>query len=92
MTRKRKSKRGETASVRTADPRKNREKKEGAAADRAKVLYRYDGANAVRFSHENPDVKALYADYFGKPLSEKAHHLLHSDHTADWKMPGIMKK
>ncbi|MCQ2424531.1 MAG: [FeFe] hydrogenase, group A [Lachnospiraceae bacterium] len=65
---------------------------EEPAADRAKVLYRYDGANAVRFSHENPDVQALYAEYFGKPLSEKAHHLLHSDHTADWKMPGIMKK
>ncbi|MCQ2424527.1 MAG: iron hydrogenase small subunit [Lachnospiraceae bacterium] len=64
---------------------------EEPAADRAKVLCRYDGANAVRFSHENPDVQALYAEYFGKPLSEKAHHLLHSDHTADRKMPGIMK-
>ena len=62
------------------------------AADRAKTLYRCDGANSVRFSHENPDVQALYADYFGKPLSEKAHHLLHSDHTADRKMPCVMKK
>ena len=33
----------------------------------------------IRFSHENPDVQALYREYLGQPLSEKAHHLLHTD-------------
>ena len=41
------------------------------------------------FSHENPDVKALYKDYLGAPLGEKSHHLLHTDHNA-WQMPQKM--
>ena len=40
----------------------------------------------MRFSHENPDVQALYAEFLGTPLSEKAEELLHTDHTA-WSMP-----
>jgi len=31
-------------------------------------------------------VQALYRDYLGKPLGEKSHHLLHTDHLA-WEMP-----
>ena len=49
---------------------------------RGKKLWKLDSASKVRFSHENTDVKALYADYLAKPLSEKAHHLLHTDHHA----------
>ena len=56
------------------------------AAERAGVLYELDRANALRFSHENPAVLACYRDFFGQPLSEKAHHLLHTDHRA-WDMP-----
>ena len=56
------------------------------AADRAPVLYAQDKKNPLRFSHENPSITAIYKDYFGKPLSEKAHHLLHTDHHA-WQMP-----
>lgn len=37
-----------------------------------------DGAMDLRFSHENPDIKALYRDYLGEPLSERAHQLLHT--------------
>ena len=44
---------------------------------RAPKLYDLDKRRAVRFSHENPEIKKLYADYLGKPLSEKAHELLH---------------
>ena len=36
------------------------------------------------FSHENSDIITLYNDYLKAPLSEKAHHLLHTDHNA-WK-------
>lgn len=56
------------------------------AAERAGVLYELDRANALRFSHENPAVLACYRDFLGQPLSEKAHHLLHTDHHA-WDMP-----
>ena len=56
------------------------------AEDRGQVLYGLDKANKLRFSHENPDVKALYRDYLGSPLGEKSHHLLHTDHFA-WEMP-----
>ena len=57
------------------------------APDRADVLYAQDRNMTLRFSHENPSIKAVYADFFTNPLSEKAHHLLHTDHNA-WKMPG----
>ena len=55
------------------------------AEDRGQVLYGLDKANKLRFSHENPDVAALYRDYLEKPLSHKAHELLHSDQTT-WKL------
>ena len=56
------------------------------AAERAQSLYHLDRKNALRFSHENPAVIAAYESYFDKPLSHKAHALLHTDHDA-WKMP-----
>ena len=34
----------------------------------------------LRYSHENPQVKMLYEEYFGEPCSERAHHLLHTVH------------
>ena len=55
-------------------------------AERGAELYGLDINNKIRFSHENPGVKKLYDDYFGKPLSEKAEHLLHTDHFG-WEMP-----
>lgn len=56
------------------------------AAERAKSLYCLDRENTLRFSHENPAVIAAYERFFEKPLSHKAHALLHTDHDA-WKMP-----
>lgn len=56
------------------------------AARRAKILYELDAKAELWFSHENPEVQALYKDFLGAPLSEKAHQLLHTDHEA-WKMP-----
>ena len=47
-------------------------------AERAKALYSLDEKNTIRFSHENPDVKELYATYLGEPGSHKAHDLLHT--------------
>ena len=56
------------------------------AEERGTILWRLDAGEKIRFSHENPDVLALYEEFLGKPLSEKSHHLLHIDHTA-WEMP-----
>ena len=45
---------------------------------RGKALYDEDKNKPLRKSHENPDIIRLYEDFLGKPLSEKAHHLLHT--------------
>ncbi len=45
---------------------------------RAKGLYDEDAAKSVRCSHDNPYIQKLYKDFLGKPLGEKAHHLLHT--------------
>ena len=50
-------------------------------AKRTAGIYRDDKASAIRLSHENPSVQAIYKDYLGKPNSEKAHHLLHTHYT-----------
>jgi len=52
---------------------------------RGQKLYDLDAANPLRFSHENPSVLDLYQNYMGSPLSEKAHHLLHTDQK-QWKL------
>lgn len=57
------------------------------AGERGAKLYKIDKKNPLRFSHENPDVQKLYADYLGTPLSHTSHHLLHTDHHG-WNMPG----
>lgn len=45
---------------------------------RAKAIYREDEGKAVRKSHENEYVKRLYEEFLRHPMSEKAHHLLHT--------------
>jgi len=49
---------------------------------RARGLYTEDAGLAIRKSHENPFVKTLYNDFLDKPLSEKAHKMLHTHYTA----------
>ena len=57
------------------------------AALRGPVLYKQDREGSLRFSHENPSIKAIYKDYLGEPLSEIAEELLHTDQKG-WLMPG----
>ena len=45
---------------------------------RANALYREDAGKTIRKSHENPFIRTLYQEYLGKPLGEKAEHLLHT--------------
>lgn len=59
---------------------------EELAEDRAGNLYGLDRISNLRFSHENPSIQKIYREYFQQPMSEKAHHLLHTDHNA-WEMP-----
>ncbi len=53
---------------------------------RGEVLYGLDKKSEYRFSHENPSITQVYEEYFGAPLSERSHHLLHTDHHG-WVMP-----
>lgn len=52
---------------------------EDHAAQRGQRLYALDQESPIRFSHENPTIQTLYQEYLGHPLSETAHHLLHTD-------------
>ena len=45
---------------------------------RRQALYREDAQKPIRKSHENPSVQRLYNEFLDCPLSDKAHHLLHT--------------
>jgi len=45
-------------------------------------IYTDDEKCVLRMSHQNPQVEALYKDFLGAPLSEKAHRLLHNHYHA----------
>ena len=45
---------------------------------RAKGLYDEDEAKVLRKSHDNPEIKQIYADFLGEPNGHKAHELLHT--------------
>ncbi|HOE39058.1 MAG TPA: NADH-dependent [FeFe] hydrogenase, group A6 [Bacteroidales bacterium] len=47
---------------------------------RAAALYRADEEMKLRKSHENPEIISLYKEFLGQPMSEKAHHLLHTEY------------
>ena len=66
---------------------------EGAelAAERGDRLWQMDAGSNIRFSHENPDIQALYREFLGAPLGEKSHHLLHTDHRG-WSMPASRRE
>ena len=51
-------------------------------AKRAAALYSEDESKALRASHKNPQIIALYEDYLGEPNSHKAHELLHTKYAA----------
>ena len=49
---------------------------------RAAALYENDKNRPHRKSHENEDVKKVYAEFLGEPNSHKAHELLHTSYVA----------
>ena len=57
-------------------------------------LYRRDADMQLRLSHENPEIKQIYEEFYGKPLSELAEQMLHTayqDRSGDLKQ-GETKK
>ena len=46
--------------------------------NRQAAIYECDRDSVLRKSHDNPAIQELYATWLGKPLGEKAHHLLHT--------------
>ncbi len=51
-------------------------------AARAEGLLETDETMPIRKSHENPSIIKLYEEYLTAPMSEKAHHLLHTSYSA----------
>ncbi len=51
-------------------------------AVRAKALYDEDAGKSLRKSHENPEIKAIYAEFLGEAGGHKAHELLHTTYSA----------
>ena len=47
---------------------------------RQMAIYSEDGMKTLRKSHENPYIIKLYEEFLGHPMSEKAHHLLHTSY------------
>ncbi|MEG1483487.1 rubrerythrin [Clostridium sp.] len=45
---------------------------------RIQGLYKRDSEMKVRLSHENEEIKTLYKEFYGKPLSELAEKILHT--------------
>src|SRR6056297_944170 len=45
---------------------------------RMKAIYAEDEGKTLRKSHENPYIVKLYEEFLDKPMSEKAHELLHT--------------
>ncbi|MDY0140702.1 MAG: NADH-dependent [FeFe] hydrogenase, group A6 [Bacteroidales bacterium] len=47
-------------------------------AKRMEAIYEEDANMAIRKSHENPEITAIYAEFLGKPNGHKSHELLHT--------------
>lgn len=48
---------------------------------RQQAIYAEDSEKAIRKSHENPSIVALYKDFLGAPLGELSHELLHTHYS-----------
>ena len=54
--------------------------KDAGLVRRARIdsLYKRDAEMTLRKSHENPSIKQIYEEFYGKPLSEMAEKMLHT--------------
>jgi len=51
-------------------------------AQRIRGIYSADRDMPLRFSHENPEIQAVYRDFLGEPNGKKAEELLHTHYEA----------
>lgn len=56
------------------------DKIKGANEKRIMSLYDKDSKMQLRLSHENPEIKMLYDEFYEKPLSELAEKMLHTSY------------
>ena len=61
-------------------PKSNTTYLEEAYKARQKGLYSLDPKSKTRFCHENEDIKKLYLQFLGKPLSPFSESLLHTSY------------
>lgn len=61
-------------------PKAMLDKAEEVRAKRIAGLYEKDAKMELRLSHENPDIKMVYEEFYGKPLSEMAERMLHTSY------------
>jgi NADH-quinone oxidoreductase subunit G len=61
-------------------PRSSAPPSDAVRVARIRTLYDMDRQAPLRNSHDNPEVIAIYNNFLGAPLSEKAHHLLHTSY------------
>ena len=47
---------------------------------RIAALYKKDETMTLRKSHENPEIKKVYEEFYGKPLSEMSLRMLHTEY------------
>ena len=52
--------------------------KDAVRKARIDSLYAKDRLMTIRKSHENPDIKKVYEEFYGKPLSKMAEEMLHT--------------
>lgn len=48
---------------------------------RIESIYNKDKENIIRCSHNNPDIKLVYEEYLGKPLSRVSKEILHTSYS-----------
>lgn len=61
-------------------PKGTLEKGDALRQKRIEGLYKRDAAMELRLSHENEEIKKLYQDFYGRPLSQLAEEMLHTNY------------
>ena len=52
-------------------------------------LYNKDEKLKIKCSYQNPDIKAVYEEFYEEPLSHLAHELLHTSYDSKKHMLGV---
>lgn len=61
-------------------PKLGAEERKQVYKKRANGLYKLDKTSKTRFAHENDEIKSLYFEFLGSPLSKLSYQLLHTSY------------